>query len=144
MSRFAVSVLALIALASLPGCELFLDARSPSPPGRTARLDEVNGFWGLKGYRIEVSHGAALVIACVGDPCTRASVTSEDPAIAEVRHATLGALEHAWDGTHAAPGAFVVIGKTPGATAIHVVSGKHRRDVPVTVLAPPGPALAGK
>jgi hypothetical protein len=133
---------AIAALAALPGCELYLDARSQSPPGRIARLDEVNGFWGVYGYRIAVSHGVALAISCVGS-CEHVSATSDDSAIAELRPATLGTLEHtAWTGTQSPATTFLVVGKAPGATTVHVVAGRHRRDVTVTVLAPPGPALA--
>lgn len=47
----------LVALAA--GCAPTLDARSAAPPGRSARLDPVKGFWGTKSYRVQVSTGVA-------------------------------------------------------------------------------------
>lgn len=135
-----------IALASLAGCDPYLYQQSVAPPGRSARLDEVTGFWGtLKHYRLEVSKGVALALTCAeGSPCEKMRVVSENPAIAEVRLASLAQLQAVGYGM--APqqqqpaAAFVVVGKSPGTTKLHVSAKEGSRDVVVTVIAPPAGA----
>ena len=131
--------LVLFAMLALAACDPHLYQQSVAPPGRSARLDEVRGFWGLKHYRLEVSRGVALAITCTqAGPCEKTKVTSEDPAIAEVRPASLSALEQLAFGPNQQPSsAFVVIGKAPGATRLHVSSKNGNRDVVVTVIAAP-------
>jgi hypothetical protein len=138
----AVSLVALAFLTST-GCNFMLEARSPAPPARTAHLDELQGFWDVS-YLIEVSRGVALAITCYAGPCHDLRLATDDPAIAEVRPATLATLEHApWSGApRPPPPALVVIGKTAGTTVLHVASGKHHRDIPVRVVPAPEPALA--
>lgn len=135
--RFLVLALALAA------CNPYLTQQSVAPPGRSARLDEVHGFWGLKRYRLEVSEGVALALTCYrGGPCEKLKATSENPAIAEVRPASLAQL-HAigYGGTHQQPAsAFIVVGKAPGTTRVRVSAKEGKRDVIVTVIAPPAPA----
>src|SRR5688572_32861196 len=82
-------------LIALAACNPYLTQQSVAPPGRAARLDEVTGFWGtVKHYRLEISEGVALALTCnKGAPCERVNVVSEDPAIAEVRPASLAKLE---------------------------------------------------
>jgi hypothetical protein len=133
--------LLVIALATITGCNLLLEPRSPAPPGRVARLDEWQGFFDIS-YRIEVSRGVALAIACTSG-CANLHVTTDDAAIAEGRPALLGTVEHTPWGTRQPPSALVVVGKAAGTTVLHVASGKHHRDIPVRVIAAPGPALAG-
>jgi hypothetical protein len=139
------ALVVIATLASLAACDPHLYQRSVAPPGRSARLDEVTGFWGnIKHYRLEVSEGVALAVTCnLGAPCEKMKVTSDDPAIAEVRPASLSALESTGYGTAAQSlpsSAFVILGKQPGTTRIHVTSKDGNRDVRVTVIAPPAPA----
>lgn len=134
--------LVIVAIVAASGCNLFLEPRSPAPPGRIARLDERQGFFDVS-YRVEISNGVALAIACRSDPCADLRVTSDDAAIAEAREAVLGAVEHTpWGTTRQPPSALVVVGKMPGTTVVHVTSGKRHRDLPVHVVAAPAPAMA--
>lgn len=131
----------LLALA-LAACNPYLTQQSVAPPGRAARLDEVNGFWGLKHYKLELSEGVALALTCnQGGPCAKTRVISDDPVIAEVRPASLSALERGFT-TNTPSSAFVVVGKAPGTTKLHVTAKEGKREVIVTVVAPPGPANA--
>jgi hypothetical protein len=133
-----LAVAAGLALAA--GCNPVLVAQSAAPPGRSARLDEVTGFWGIQGYRMELSQGVALALTCHrGGPCEKMSVTSDDPAIAEVRRASLGTLERSGIYGQATSAAVVIVGKSPGATRIRVRSKEGERDIAVTVVPPPGP-----
>jgi hypothetical protein len=132
----------LLALA-LAACNPYLTQQSVAPPGRSARLDAVNGFWGLKRYRLELSEGVALALTCnQGGPCEKTRVISDDPAIAEVRPASLSALERVGFDSNAPSSAFVVVGKAPGTTKLHVTAKEGKRDVIVTVVAPPPPPNA--
>jgi hypothetical protein len=126
--KYALLILALAA------CNPYLTQQSVAPPGRSARLDGVNGFWGLKYYKLELSEGVALALTCNhGGPCSKPNIRSEDPAIAEVRPASLSALERVgWTDN--------VVGKAPGTTKLHVRTSDGNRDVVVTVVAPPPPA----
>ncbi len=132
--------LALLAALALAACNPYLVQQSVAPPGRSARLDEVSGFWGLKYYRLEVSEGVALALTCYkGGPCEKMKVLSDDPAIAEVRTASLARLEsNGYASSVAQPAAaFVVVGKAPGTTRIRVSAREGTRSVFVTVIAPP-------
>jgi hypothetical protein len=140
MSRAMLAL--LIAVSSLAACNPYLQQQSVAPPGRTARLDEVNGFWGLQRYRLEVSEGVALALTCNrGGPCEKMTVVSDDPAIAEVRPAALAALEaRGYAGRNPQPSAaFVVIGKGPGTTRLHLKAHEGTRDIVVTVIPAPVP-----
>ena len=67
------------------------------------------------------------------------------PAIAEVRPASLAALEqvgHMHGSRSQTSAALVVVGKTPGTTRLHVTAEEGERDVIVTVVAPPAVAHA--
>jgi hypothetical protein len=142
MPRLALAAVAAAAagLALAAGCSPVLVAQSAAPPGRSARLDEVTGFWGIKAYRMELSQGVALALTCYrGGPCEKMSVVSDDPAIAEVRRASLGTLERSGMYNQATSAAMVVVGKSPGTTQIHVRSKDGHRDITVTVVPPPGP-----
>jgi hypothetical protein len=134
--------LALVALAmSLGACNPYLTQQSVAPPGRSARLDEVTGFWGLQRYRLELSEGVALALTCTkGGPCEKTAVISDDPAIAEVRPASLSALQQIGFSAQMPASAFVVVGKAPGKTTLHVRAREGTRDVVVTVIAPPAAA----
>src|SRR6185295_3740641 len=90
-----VALVAALAAFALAACNPNLNAQSPAPPGRTARLDEVHGFWGtIKSYRLELTRGVAIAITCTSaGPCEHMKAVSDDPAIAEVRAASLGVLE---------------------------------------------------
>ena len=141
MNRLALSLAAAAACAALAaGCNPVLVAQSAAPPGRSARLDEVRGFWGLKSYRMELSQGVALALTCYqGGPCEKLSVVSDNPAIAEVRRASLGTLERSGIYNQAPAAALVVVGKAPGTTRVRVRSKDGHRDIVITVVAPPGP-----
>ena len=132
----------LLALIASTGCGPMLSAQSPAPPGRSARLDAVNGFWGLKSYRVELSEGVALALTCYeGGPCEKLVVTSDDPKIAEVHAASLGTLEPAGLVNQQTASAVVLVGKSTGTTKLHVHTRSGRkREVAVTIIAPPRPS----
>jgi len=125
-----------IALASLTGCLPTLSSQSLPPPGRTARLDAVDGFWQTKYYRLELTEGVAFALTCErGGPCEKLVAKSDDPAIADVRPASLGMLEPS--GNKMASSALVIVGKQPGETWVRLRSKDGNRDVKVTIVAPP-------
>ena len=139
LGRF-LSAVATILLAG-SGCGPTLSAQSPAPPGRTARLDEIKGFWGITGYRVELSAGVALAVNCThGGPCEKLVVTSDDPAIAEVHAASLGKLESSGLANQATSAAVVLVGKTAGTTKLHVRSKSGNREIAVTIIPPPAPS----
>ena len=128
-----------LVLVLVAACNPYLSAQSTAPPGRAARLDEVKGFWGLKSYRLELSEGVAFAITCnYGGPCEHVKIVSDDPAIADVRPASLGVLERAGQTSSAV----VVIGKAPGRTHLHVSANEGHRDIAVTVVPSPAPVTA--
>jgi hypothetical protein len=131
-------------LLALAACNPFLAQQSVAPPGRTARLDEVTGFWGtVKSYRLELSRGVAIAINCTrGGPCEHLHITSDDPSIAEVRPAALGVLERAGLMNQQTSSALVVVGKAPGTTRVHIVAEEGRRDIAVTIVATPNPTVS--
>ena len=134
-------VLALL----LAACNPMLYQASAPPPARSARLDPVTNFWGVtKRYRLEVSTGIAVALRCEdGGPCEHMKVVSDDPAIAEVRLASLSQLENApymasYSAVQQPLAALVVVGKAPGKTKLHVTTKDGSREVTVTVIAAPG------
>jgi hypothetical protein len=138
VKRTALALAACLALAA--GCNPILVAQSAAPPGRSARLDEVRGFWGLQSYRMEISQGVALALTCYqGGPCEKMTATSDNPAVAEVRRASLGTLERSGMYGQATAAALVVVGKSPGLTHVRVRSKDGHRDIAISVVAPPGP-----
>jgi hypothetical protein len=132
---------ALITLA-LASCGPWLDQHSVGPPGRSARLDSDVGFWGVRSYTIELSKGVAVALTCYrGEPCTQLRVSSDDPAIAEVRYGSLNALSS--NSSFGSPASsIVVIGKAPGSTVVRIRSEQGDRDVPVRVIPAPGSVQA--
>lgn len=141
MSAARIAIVAVVAAAA--GCAPVLEAESPAPPGRTARLDRVEGFWGVKSYRVELSQGAALAVSCQrGQSCEHMTVTSDDPTIAEVRPASLALLRPNLYGAGATTVAeLVIVGRAPGVTHLHVHAEQGDRDVAVTII--PQPARPG-
>ncbi len=133
----AFAVIAVLASA----CGPTLIAQSTPPAGRVARLDPVTGFWGLKSYRLELSTGVAIALACYrGAPCEHLDVQS-DSANVEVRKASIGQLEqHAYTRDAQPTSGFVVIGKTPGPAKLTVRGSGKTRLVTVTVVPPPQPS----
>lgn len=135
-----------LALACLlAACNPMLSAQTPAPPGRTARLDPVTSrFWGIvQSYRLDVSQGVALAITCTdGGPCEKLAASSENPAVAEVRLASLSLLQPAAFGNQQPAAALVVVGKAPGATRIVVHSRSGSREIAVTVDAPAAAGVA--
>ena len=127
-------------VAALAACNPYLVAETPAPPGRSARLDAVDGFWGVKSYRIEISTGVALALRCQrGGPCEHAKLVSDNPAIVEVRPASLGVLERNFNGDAKTASAMVVIGKAAGTTTLHLSAEEGHRDVVVKVIPSPSP-----
>jgi hypothetical protein len=125
--------------ATSTGCLPTLAAESTAPPGRTARLDAVTGFWGIRSYRLDLSQGVAFAVSCTYEgPCEQLVATSDNPAIAEVRAASLQMLQPAGYSRNQQPtAAVVVVGKEPGATTIRLRSRDGGRDIRVTVVASP-------
>ena len=139
-TRYRFAALAAIAtLTALAACHPMLAAESPAPPGRSARLDAVTGFWGVKSYRLELSQGVALAVSCTyGGPCEKLVATSDDAALAEVRAASLQALRPVgYTGNQQPTAAVVVVGKAPGTTTVRLRSKDGGRDIRVTIIPPP-------
>lgn len=129
--------LCLLCGIAVAGCAPTLAAQSAAPPGRSARLDEVRGFWGVKAYRIELSSGVAIAVNCYQmGPCEQLRVISDDPKVAEVRSASLGTLERNGFGQATSTGV-VLVGKAPGNTTLHVRTKRGKREVTVTIVPPP-------
>lgn len=125
---------AILLLALFAACGPSLYAQTAPPPGRTASLDENDGH-----YDLNLSQGVAIAISCIHDgPCKDVVVSTENEAIADVKGAAFGALEHATYGpqTYTSSG-IVVIGKNPGKTKVRVKTAKGSKTINVTVLAPP-------
>jgi hypothetical protein len=137
----AVAAVAVAALMTITACHPMLAAESPAPPGRSARLDAVSGFWGVTSYRLELSQGVALAVSCTyGGPCEKLVATSDDLAIAFVRAASLATLQPVgFAGNQQPAAAVVIVGKAPGTTTIRLRSKDGGRDVRVTVVPPPAP-----
>ena len=133
--------LVLAMVFSMTACSPNLYVESPQPPGRSARLDEVNTFWGLQYYRMELSAGVAIALTCNrGAPCEHMKVVSDDPSIAEIRLASLGVLKpNPYNTNHQqqTEAGLVVVGKAPGKTTLRVTSEEGHREVVVTVIPPP-------
>ena len=132
---------AIAVILAMTGCAPHLVAQSAAPPGRSARLDEVRGFWGnVKSYRIELSAGVALAVNChQAGPCEQVNVTSDDPRIAEVRAASLGTLERNGLENQATSTGVVVVGKGSGKTMLHLRTKRGKREIAVTIVPPPIP-----
>jgi hypothetical protein len=130
---------AIVIIIVMTGCSPVLTTRSVAPPGRTARLDEITGFWGnIKSYKVELSQGVALAMTCYQmGPCTDVKITSDDPAVAEVRPASLGVLQVSGLANAATAAGLVVVGRTPGKTTVHVVAKEGKREIAVTIVPPP-------
>ena len=129
----------VVSIAVLGGCLPTLSAQSAAPPSRSARLDAIDGFWGPKGYRLELSQGVAIAMTCnKGGPCRNLRLTSDDPSIAEVRSASLSKLEVVgYNGNQQTSSALVVVGKAPGSTTIRVRTSGGGQDIQVTIVPPP-------
>ena len=134
----------LLCLLALAACGPNLSAQSVAPPGRSARLDEVRGFWGtIKSYRLELSRGVAIAVTCTDmGPCEHVRAVSDNPAIAEVRAASLGVLEKNGFLNNQTSSAVVLVGRAPGVTHVHVTSKEGHRDITVTIVGSPDPAPA--
>lgn len=130
---------ALLLALALGACNPHLSAQSPAPPGRVAQLEAIDGFWGVKGYTLELSSGVALAIGCYrGGPCHDLTVDVADPAIAEARPAAFDVLVPRGY-VDAQASALVLVGKQPGTTRVRVKSREGARTIAVTVVAPPVP-----
>lgn len=136
----------LAILVALAGCNPTLSAQSLAPPGRAARLDAVEGFWGIRSYKLELSRGVAIAVTCnQGGPCQKLHVTSDDASIAEVHDASFGVLQPTTGPAYAptnqaTASAFVVVGKSPGTTKLHLTTDDGRRTIAVTIAEPAGSA----
>lgn len=136
----------LVVVALAAGCNPTLSAQSLAPPGRAARLDAIEGFWGnIKSYKLELSRGIAIAVTCnYGGPCQKLRVTSDDSNIAEVHDASFGVLQPNGGPSYApnnqaTAAAFVVIGKAPGKTKLRVKTDDGNRTITVTIDPPPAP-----
>jgi hypothetical protein len=121
-------------------CNPILTAESPAPPGRTARLDEVLGFFDqVKSYELELSQGAAMAVSCnQGGPCTHLKLTSDDPSMVDIRTASLDVLRPSGiHGNAATASAVVIVGKAPGVTKLHLHSDEGSREIAVTIVPQP-------
>jgi hypothetical protein len=79
----------------------------------------------------------AIAITCDrGAPCEHMLMTSDDPAIAEVRPASLGVLQQGLYGSQTSA-ALVVIGKAPGTTTVRVRANEGSRLIAIHVIAAP-------
>jgi hypothetical protein len=130
----------LVFLLLAAACGPKFTALSTPPVSRTARLD-------THEETIEISAGVALAFECHtpgGYPCSGASASSDDPAVARVlpaytddvseRWAWHGAAPHwAWHGT-APRSVFVVYGVAPGRTVLRVRSQNGDEQLSVTVV----------
>lgn len=125
-------------------CNPTLMVESPSPPGRTARMESVDNWLGItQRYKLEITAGVAIALTCErGSPCDHMTVTSDDPKIAELRAASLSVLKRmspysSLPQQQTAAG-LVVIGKQPGTTRLRVKTERQgEREIAVTVVAPP-------
>ena len=135
----------LAALLALGACNPTLIAYSGPPPARTAQLDPIKNFWGVtKSYRLQLSSGVALAVVCYhGGPCENLAINSADGTIAEVRRASLGQLAHGYDRSTPLSG-FVVVGRSAGATKLHLKTKDGWREIAVTVEAAPTPGAITK
>jgi hypothetical protein len=122
---------AFLAVLALAGCNPHLFAASVPPPGAVGRLH-------TKYRWSELTEGTVLAFTCVkyGSPCQRASAHSDDATIADVLPAALASLEAApMGGVGNTPTSeFVIVGKKPGITYIHVQATQGHVDLKVTVL----------
>ncbi len=131
MAGFAAYVVLLIALSGPT-----LATASVAPPGRAAELRELRNWLGAVGsYRLSLAPGVALALTCsYRGPCEQLTVVSDDPTVAEVRTAFLGALDRR--ASRSLEAAFVVVAKKPGAARVHLSSLDGQRDIAVSVAAP--------
>ncbi|HEY0253490.1 MAG TPA: hypothetical protein VGC41_18275, partial [Kofleriaceae bacterium] len=85
---WAACVLALLLV--MQACNPTLTVESPQPPGRTARMESVDNWWGVtKFYKLEISEGVAMAVTCQRQtPCDHMQVASDDPNVAELRPAS--------------------------------------------------------
>jgi len=131
----------VLAVALTGACNPTLTAQSLPPPGRSARMDAVTGFWGnTRWYRLELTEGVAFALTCEhGGPCEQLVATSDNAAIAEVRPAALSKLEADPMGrqNQAPASAVVIVGKQPGTTIVRLRTKDGGRDVRVTIVPPP-------
>jgi hypothetical protein len=143
MSRLIVPIFLLCAAGTFTACAPTLVAQSTPPPGRIARLDAVDGFWGVKSYRMEITVGVALAVTCyrMGAPCEQLQVRSDDLKKVEAHAASLHTLERSHISGNQAPASGVVlVGKSPGTAKLFVKTKRGTREIAVTVVAPPEPA----
>jgi len=128
-------------------CNPILLAESPAPPGRSARLDPVEGFWAVKSYRLELSQGAAkFAVSCSRGASVRAHdgdvrQPGESPRSARPRWRVLRA-EHLrlWRRRAARGGGRHRRQGRRATTQLHVHAEQGDRDVAVTIIPQPAPA----
>jgi hypothetical protein len=122
----------LLALGSACGPNLTAD--SPPPAGRSASLV---GHW--RHYDLVLSQGVAIAVTCdVGHPCQDVVVSTNHPAIADVKGAAFGTLErHPYAPTAATPAGLVIVGKAPGKAKIKVKTAHGTKTIYVKIVPPP-------
>jgi len=131
--KHCMSIMGALLLSSVVGCGPSLSAVSTPPPTRTGghRADIFDED------EIKISQGIAIAFDCAdiwtGDPCTVASLGTEDKKIARVYPAFLERQKTPW-GLEVAPrSAFVLAGVSRGETVMTVTSWSGTRAVVITV-----------
>ena len=118
------------------GCNTYLEEISPAPPGAVATVDDTK-------ETIEISHGAALAFECHYNQgvCTAAKASTENPEVAIARPAFFDELRPGgydrhtglYNGTDTRS-VFVIVGRQPGKTTLHVEHDDGSTEYEVTVL----------
>jgi hypothetical protein len=122
MTRLLI-LLALVTAA----CGPHYYALSTPPPGRVAIIDD-------EANSIRLSLGVAVAFRCEQrGPCEDALATSDDPAIAEIRSASLARLETEPFRGEIPATTFVVVGRHPGSTTLRIATAGKDGVIRVTV-----------
>lgn len=124
---------AALVLSTLTGCGPSMFAVSTPPPTRSG-AHHVDVF---DEDQIKISKGVALAFDCAdiwtGNPCSIASLQTENKKVAQVYPAFLERQKTPWGTTVEPRSAFVLTGIAPGETVMTVVSDSGTRSVVITV-----------
>ena len=128
-----VSIAAALLLATVTGCGPSMFAVSTPPPTRSGahRVDVFDED------QIKLSQGVALAFDCAdiwtGNPCSIASLQTENKKVARVYPAFLERKQTPWGTTVEPRSAFVLTGIARGDTVMKVASDSGTRSVLITV-----------
>ena len=126
-------IAATLLLSALTGCGPSMFAVSTPPPTRSG-AHQVDLF---DEDQIKLSRGVALAFDCAdiwpGNPCSIASLKTENKKVAQVYPAFLERQKTPWGTTVEPRSAFVLTGISPGETVMTVVSDSGTRAVVITV-----------